>query len=298
MKALDINILITLLCWGLWGIVDKKALDYARKEEVILRLYVVAAAIIPISFIALNLLYPGWKITPELCLWTGLASVSYTLSMFCYMAAMSGAEASFVLGITAAYPLIFQFLATVFLGEALVPQRLLGAAIIAVGLFLIGGSEKKSGQPVSEADSKKRNIVLLCIVMATFTWGVYGLFDKKAVSIAEPLEAYFVKALFDFATFFLIWPLIAMRKKIDWRQKEAWIYCSVSELLLAIGGLTYLGALAASTASYVISISGCYPLVMYLFAIVLLKEKFNSLRFAGIVLVVVGGLVVQLTEAL
>jgi drug/metabolite transporter (DMT)-like permease len=50
-----------------------------------------------------------------------------------------------------------------------------------------------------------------------------------------------------------------------------------------------------ASASYVITITGCYPLLMYIFAMWLLKERFNKMRFAGILLVVVGGALVQMT---
>jgi uncharacterized membrane protein len=54
--------------------------------------------------------------------------------------------------------------------------------------------------------------------------------------------------------------------------------------------------MSLSTASYVVVITGCYPLLMYLFALLFLKEKFNAIRFAGVVLVVAGGGLVQLSQ--
>jgi drug/metabolite transporter (DMT)-like permease len=346
MPYIDPNILITLFCWGLWGISDKKALSYVGQEDVILRLYVISFFFIPIAYFALNHLQPGWGLSPEVMLWSGLASASYMIAMLAYMSAMSTTEASYVLGITAAYPLIFQIVATIFLGEELLPQRMLGAVIIAFGLFFIGGSgdgsEEKakegissakedlrssrppgpptSPMPVSLVDARagessdsiaadsdntvtsqkaKSSIskkTIICLLIATFTWGVYGIFDKKAVGIATPLVIYFAKTLWDVCSFFIVWPIMLRRKKIDWTTKPAWGFAAISEFALAIGAFTYLSALARTTASYVITITGCYPLLMYLFALLLLKEKFNKMRFLGIILVVIGGIVVQLTE--
>ncbi len=51
-----------------------------------------------------------------------------------------------------------------------------------------------------------------------------------------------------------------------------------------------------SEASYVIAITGCYPMLMYLLALVWLKERFSQARFAGISLVVLGGILVQLSK--
>lgn len=295
MKALDINVLLTIICWGLWGIADKKALEHSGKEEVILRLYLISFLFIPVAYFVLNIYYPGWKLSPEILFWAGLASVSYTVSMFAYLAAMSETEASYVLGITAAYPLIFQFLAHIFLGEELLGQRLFGAGVIAAGLFLIGGSAGENSQ--EQTGNKISLRTTICVCIATLSWGVYGLFDKKAVAVGSPLEIYFAKSLWDFVCFCIILPILASRKKLDWKQKQTWFYCALSEIALAGGGLTYLAALSAFTASYVISITGCYPLLMYVFAIWFLKEKFNRNRFIGIIFVVIGGVVVQLVES-
>lgn len=50
--------------------------------------------------------------------------------------------------------------------------------------------------------------------------------------------------------------------------------------------------------SYVSVITGCYPLFMYLFAIIFLKERVNERRITGMGLVVIGGLMVQFTQKL
>jgi drug/metabolite transporter (DMT)-like permease len=57
-------------------------------------------------------------------------------------------------------------------------------------------------------------------------------------------------------------------------------------------------AMTMATASYVIVITGCYPLFMYLFAMLFLKEKLDKLRVLGVLLVVLGGLMVQTTQSL
>ena len=326
---LNLSVFSTLFCWGAWGIADKKALKYTNEHNVMMRLYALAFVWIPVSYLILNSFYPGWKLSDGVLFWTGLGSVSYLLALLAYLSAMGSSEASFVLGITAAYPLIFQFLANVFLGEKLVAERLVGAAIVAVGLVLISSSKSHSDEPVevdpglnadlslsadpslnadpnlhAQAVQKLKAVntprikpkVIIALITATLTWGIYGLFDKKAVSYGAPLEVFFAKTLWDGLLFFVLLGWYHFRKfKLDWKQKKSWLYCSISETALGIGGLAYLAALSLASASYVITITGCYPLLMYLFALWILKEKFNKKRFAGILLVVVGGALVQLT---
>lgn len=304
MNLLNVYIVFTLLCWSAWGIVDKKALAHASQESIMLRQYLLAVLWLPVCFLGLNFYFPSWHFTGEVVMWSGLAALAYVVALVAYLKAMSVSEASYVLGITAAYPLIFQILATVFLKESLVPMRMIGGAIIAFGLILISGSAKKSegGEPAPEGGTVKHQPpspqTILCLVTATLCWGVYALFDKKALSYGPPLLVLFAKMSWDFLVFFVLLAVYTfLKRKIDWKNKKAWFYCVYSECSLGIGGFTYLGALSMATASYVITITGCYPLLMYLFALWLLKEKFNKSRFAGIIFVVVGGTLVQLTAA-
>jgi drug/metabolite transporter (DMT)-like permease len=297
-NTLSIYVFFTLFCWAIWGIIDKKALSHAKQEDVMMRLYVLVYLWIPTNFFLLNYFEPGWKLNNNVIFWSGLASAAYLLALLAYLAAMNMSEASFVLGMTAAYPLVFQFLANAVLGEALVPERLVGALIIGAGLFLISttgsGSTENKGQTPSRRFPDAR--LLIYVVTATLTWGVYGIFDKKAVATGSPLLVFFSKTLWDGLFFFVLLAVYKLqRKQLDWKNKLAWAYCGVSESLLGIGGLTYLAALSMASASYVITITGCYPLLMYIFAMWLLKERFNKMRFAGILLVVVGGALVQMT---
>lgn len=309
MSALNLYVLLTIFSWGIWGIFDKKALGHVKQADVLIRLWILAIVWVPVSFVYLYSQSPDWQLNQTVVFWTFMASVANTVSLFAYLAAMSTCEASYVLGMTSAYPLVFQLLATVTLGEALVGQRLMGALVIGAGLFLISGSgESVTKEPLSELSlsareqtnkSKLSLMSILYIVVATLGWGVYGLFDKLALKGGGPPLVFFSKTCWDF---FLLFPLLAayhiFKVKVDWQNKPAWMLCGVSEFFLGLGGLSYLAALALSSASYVITITGCYPLLMYLFAICLLKEKFNKLRFAGIIFIVAGAVLVQLTEGL
>ncbi|MBY0360020.1 MAG: DMT family transporter [Candidatus Obscuribacterales bacterium] len=295
MLELNVLVLISLFCWGFWGISDKKALAHGSQFEVMLCLYFLSLLLIPPVVLSLNIVHPGWSLPADLLFWTGLASLAYTGAIFSYLSAMSKTEASFVLGITASYPLVLQILAAVFLGEALVWQRLLGGLVIGAGIGMIGGSQTKREEKLPP---EQKIQLVLSVVMATLCWGVWGLFDKKALASGGPLEVYLAQRLWDLFFLLLFLCVLFWRKiKFNWRNKKLWLFSAGSEGAVAAGGLAYLGALSQASASYVITITGCYPLVMYILALFLLKEKFNAIRFAGIVLVVCGGLLVQLTQS-
>lgn len=294
LDTLNIYVLLTLASWSIWGILDKKALDNAKYTDVVLRYSMWCVVSIPLIYLLLNFTQPNWHIHPSTWFWTSLGAVFSTVAIMCYMASMTKTEASYVLGITSAYPLILQFLAVPLLGEKLVVDRLLGAACIAAGVGAIGASP---GGDAPFPTGKERWQLIALIVVCVITWGVWGIFDKKAIETATPLEAYFAERVWEIATLFVVFGWCRWRKiPIDLKNKPAWTYTFLNWAALAVGRYAYFGALLLASASYVITITGCYPLLMYFFAIVFLKEKFNKLRFVGIGLVVIGGILVQITR--
>jgi drug/metabolite transporter (DMT)-like permease len=294
--SLDTLIIITISCWGIWGIFDKLALQTASHRDVLLMLFVLFVPQVPLVWLLVNATAPGWHPTWEVWFWTGLAASAYTLSMLAYLQAMSKAEASYVLGITASYPLVLQLLAVALLGEHLVVTRMLGAALIGAGVFAIGVSKGRMQVQLATGD---RLEMIVCIIIATLCWGVYGILDKKALSYTGPIEVYFTQCLWDVAYLFVVAAVFHLNgHRIDLTSLRAWRFSGLSALMLMIGAWTYLSALSQSTASYVVVITGCYPLLMYGFALLFLKETFNRVRFSGIALVVAGGILVQLTKTM
>lgn len=314
--ALQLNLLITvcLICWSTWGLFDKKALESAGHLDVLLFQHVYYALEVPVVLFILNCLFShGWQISPEVWLWTGLGSgVSSSGALF-YLVAMGRAEASFVLGITAAYPLLVQVLAHFFLNEALVNERMLGSVLVGLGVALVGSSRQQEhpDHAIHEDDdhekiaakkkSAKRHhlgILLMCL-LATLCWALTGLFDKKAINLDQPIKVYFARCLWDVAFLLVMLAIYRLRRyKVAWNAGQAWKFAGLSSLCLSLGTLSYMFAMPMATASYLIVITGCYPLLMYLFAVLFLKERLSKMRLLGVVLVVAGGLMVQQTQGL
>ena len=298
---------ICLLCWSTWGIFDKKALESARHLEVLIYQHLIYVLEVPLIFLLLGLVYPnGWQICPETWGWTALGSSISSSAMLFYLIAMSRAEASFVLGITASYPLIVQILAHFFLHEALVPERLLGSILIGLGVACIGASDssgdntsKNSGEDSEHQNSRptsKLKVLILCS-LATLFWGLTGLFDKKALLSDSPFKVYFARCVWDAAIVAIMLIVAKLAKQnVQYKKPQAWRYSFLSSVCLSAGTISYMFAMTMATASYIIVITGCYPLFMYLFALLFLKEKLKKTRLAGVLLVVIGGLLVQETQ--
>lgn len=295
MSNFHLLIVITLLCWGSVGIFDKKAVQISQPASVVYAMFVQSALLAPVAFLALQFYQPGWHVSSSTLIWTFLSTCCYSVAWPAYALAMRKTDASYVLGITASYPLILQFLAVPLLGEKLITSRIFGAGLIGLGVALIGSSPSHAQK---ELPLRDKLLLALYIVTATLGWGVWGLFDKKALADATPLLVFFVQRGWDVLVVlgYTIWAL-CRRCFPDLSNRTMWGYAGLSEVCIALGSWTYLNAMNQAQASYVIAITGCYPLLMYLLALFFLGEKFSRLRFAGIVLVCTGGILVQLSQS-
>ena len=144
----------------------------------------------------------------------------------------------------------------------------------------------------------------IAIIGATFCWGIWGVFDKKTINLSGVIEVFFCKSLWGtmFSAILIVLIVYFVRIKFsDDRNpeneeftslffnpdsekslkgffkplftKKLWIPALLSAFCLYAGGLTYLLALAQATASYVVVVTGCYPLIMHLLALLLYKEE-------------------------
>ncbi|MBX9772361.1 MAG: DMT family transporter, partial [Candidatus Obscuribacterales bacterium] len=232
-----------------------------------------------------------------------LGSFAYFVATASYLVAMSKGEASLILGATSTYPVLAQVLAYFFLKEDLVPARIIGCLVVLVGILVIGKSANgtKPGSDAQHPPVKHSRadliITLVGIVLAVFGWAMRGIFDKFACSEAHALEVNLGKCVCDsfFAALTLIY-VYFKRAEIPFANRGLWTWASGSALCLAGGGAAYFIALDLASASYIIAITGCYPVIMYVLAMLILKEKFNAPRALGIFLITLGGIITQTTQ--
>ncbi len=293
--TLDLLVLVILFCWSIWGVFDKKAIDSANYLDVLLMLHLLLLCQVPLLILLCNIFVPGWYLNEQVLFWSFLGSMSASLGTFAYLVAMGKAEASYVLSITAAYPLVMQILAYFMLNEHIVANRMIGSMLIGFGVGAIGWSGNT--QVMAQNTKRDKWIIGISCFTACLCWGIFGLFDKKAVSCGAPLVVYLGRNIWELVVLAMI--LVGfkiIKRNADLKNRRAWFFCGLSSLCLAAGSLCTLAALAISSASYVLVITGCYPLLTYIFALMFLKEKLNKTRLFGIILLVIGGLLVQFTQ--
>lgn len=140
-------------------------------------------------------------------------------------------------------------------------------------------------------------ITVVCIGLAVLGWALRGIFDKTAVMHAHPFEVYLGKYVADsvFGAAAIGW-VLHKRRGDNLFRRQVWPFAGGSALCLAGGSAAYYVVLSMTSASYVIAITGCYPLIMYVLALCILKEKFNLTRAFGIALITLGGILMQTTQ--
>ncbi|MBX9948603.1 MAG: DMT family transporter [Candidatus Obscuribacterales bacterium] len=319
-EILTFQIALTIFAWGLWGIFDKLALSRAEPKDVFLVTAILAIPQIPLVLFLLTWNYEQWHLSSSLIIYASASSVISSLGMALYLDSMKRADSSVVLGMTAAYPLVTQVLGLLIMGETFSTSRAIGAVFIALGIVVIGltdnlspmlwqpstalppeeNEEHSTAAKQRKKEEKEKNVgsftgmpVIVTLLLVNLLWGCKGILEKLSLEHGKPLEVYLAETI---TTLILLGPVLTF---FIWRgykpalkNKHLWKYTGLSELSLAIGGWSYLMALSMAPAGYVVTITSTYPLVMYVIAIFVLKEKLSLMRLAGLACIVGGGMMV------
>ncbi|MFA6002828.1 MAG: EamA family transporter [Elusimicrobiota bacterium] len=128
-----------VVCMGAAAILDKIALRYLGGNEVFVVRMGVNALLSLLLFVA------GWLPARAAVAQSGkLPVLIITLSLivtlsgvFCYIKALSGAEASKIIPLSSTYPLITFLLALIFLGEKFTWAKAAGTLLICAGVGLL-----------------------------------------------------------------------------------------------------------------------------------------------------------------
>ncbi|MDD5656060.1 MAG: EamA family transporter [Elusimicrobia bacterium] len=139
LKAPGVFVLLTVLLWGAAGLLDKLVLRWLGPNETfVVRMGV--NALLSLAVFAWGVLPARAAVAQAGKLPVLVISASLTLTLaavFCYIKALASAEASRVVPLTSAFPLVTVLLAVLFLGEALTPAKLLGTLLICAGVGLL-----------------------------------------------------------------------------------------------------------------------------------------------------------------
>lgn len=279
-------IAMTLLTWGVAGIFDKKAVESTTPQRAFVNFHLFLAPVALVLLVLLPWIYPDWHLSQGVLFWEGMDTIAALAAFLLYYHAMSKTQASWVLGITAGYPIIGQLLSTPLTGEPFSTPAIGAAALVSIGVALIGWS---GGEEQKSLARREKFLLFAAVAGSTLLWGLLGIFEKLSLDHARPFEAYFAQALWKTALIILVMGLLWKKGyRPAFREPGAWRYSWLSAAGVTMGNIAYILALTTSTAGFVIVMTAGYPLVMYVFALLFLKEKLNLVRAAGIILIVLG----------
>ncbi len=282
---------MTLMSWGVGGLFDKKAVEGSTATAVFVVFHLFCLPVAIVLALCVPFIYPDFHIANGVIFWEGLNAIGALIALLAYYYAMEKAQASYVLGITAGYPILSQLIAIPMLGEELSLVRLGSAVLVSLGVAAIGYSAKEGNKSLSR---RTRTAVTACIVITTVLWAALGIFEKQSLTYGRPLEAYLAISIWKSLLVVLVSGFLFLRKsQVKLKSRKLWTFSWLSALLVTAGNLGFVFALAACDASFVIVATAGYPLIMYAGAVALLDEKINGIRLFGIVLIVASAVLVS-----
>ena len=128
--------LMTLLCWGLWGLFSKLASNYARPRQTLL-----FQAVGVIAFALLVLLIEQFQIqrTAAGFGWSFAAGFVNFVGFLAFFAAVQKGKVSTVISLSSLYPVVTIALSLLLLHEKITKREGLGIAFALVAGWLLAG---------------------------------------------------------------------------------------------------------------------------------------------------------------
>jgi transporter family protein len=132
-------------------------------------------------------------------------------------------------------------------------------------------------------------MVYIFASIAAFFWGCAPIIDKLSLKTTSAPGVLFWRSLINLL--FAAIMLLVMGKANLLGNRQGIMYAMLGGLLSGgVGQLMYYLALSRSEASWVVPLTAGYPMITALMAMVFLREPVTPVRFGGILMIVVGGL--------
>ena len=120
-------------------------------------------------------------------------------------------------------------------------------------------------------------------LLGFFWWGLFGFIAKVGTANVEARD---MQVLFTLGTLPLV-VFILVRRKGMRNNRKGRIIGLVIGLIAGLGNAAYFVAMGRGQASLVGPVTSLFPLVTVLLATLVLKERFNRVQAAGVVLAII-----------
>jgi len=272
--------LAALFAWGIAQGLVKKYIGEVSAAHFCLY-YAIANAIVNTSFWLLSDAPPPFAAGGrEFAFWGLFAYLLDGIAWIFYYQSITYGPISIVGTLSAAYPALTVIFARVFLGEDLTLFQGLGVAAVLAGCMALAYSP-----PHARVGTDKRWMFLAGAALVI--WGASGTLIRYAYGFPAAHEgnlALFI-ALGGLSTLGVYGVLKGGARG---GTHADWLRAFGPMATMAVGSLLVAIAYKHGPASLVTPLAGAYPIVTLAFAWVVLKERPNTLQWAGIAAVLVG----------
>lgn len=274
--------LLTIVAWGIWGVLGKALADLPAAQSQAFS----TVGILPIM--AALAVVPGRREGARSArgraysfaagMLVGLGNMAY------YQALAVGAKAATAVALTALYPVVTVVLALFLLRERPMPVQWLGVAGALAAVYLLNVA-----QPAGSPDAWFA-YVLTPVVL----WGVAALLMKISTRHVTAEQATF----WFLAAFVPVGLAIIAIGPIRWSlPARDWLLVALLGATYGVGNLALLAAYRhGGKASVVTPLSGLYPVVTIPLAIVFFGEHVGSREWSGIALALVAAVALAYDE--
>ena len=136
MKPWILYAVMTVLCWGLWGVFSKLASNYSRPRQTLL-----FQAVGVVAFALVVLVIERFQIQPTVAGfgWSFAAGFINFVGFLAFFAAVEKGKVSTVISLSSLYPVITILLSVLLLHEKITRREGLGIAFALVAGWLLAG---------------------------------------------------------------------------------------------------------------------------------------------------------------
>ena len=129
--------MLATVCWGIWGFALKKAIQHMPPLAAYIVFGSMGIILVPVYATMARRWNIPLKFPPIGSAWIVLAAIAVGIGTVSLLYAMREREASTVVALTGAYPIVTLGLSVLLLGEALTVSKMGGVAAIGLGVYLL-----------------------------------------------------------------------------------------------------------------------------------------------------------------
>lgn len=131
-------VLTCIVCWALWGVIQKVAVRDSSPMMVQLITAYVYSAVAPMMFLYMKATGKATTWSAHAIAWTTVSCALIIAGALAYSTAIQRASVNSVVGWTSTYPALAVFLCWALLGEPVTSKKVVGIAVVVFGLFILG----------------------------------------------------------------------------------------------------------------------------------------------------------------